>query len=361
MVLWAAMGGLPALVMYYGVPKVGLAGGFVRLLFLYTFCVAVLAGMGLDRIIRLGATVPSRPVPLRALAGLALAGLCIELCLWAWRTVPCVPSSRMYPDTAATRLLQEQARPGDRLLAVTPRSSWSLMSRPDAVFPPNSASAYEGLESVQGYDSLFPANYLAFAGEVEEGQTPSPPANGNMVLLENADSALLRLAGVRWVMTRSGEPGDGDALEMDGVRLERRDDALPRAFQTPLPVTDSRRGAAMLRRLAGSDVRALEYVAQGGGAARIEGLDGTGHQVVVTNTYYPGWRAWQGSTPVPIRPVAGIFQAIAPRPGAGDRVLVAYCPSTVAVGQFLYLLAAGTLAGLLAFESCIRRRRRSRL
>ncbi len=54
--LWAAMGGLPATILYYGVPKVGLAGGFVRLLFIYTFLVAVLGAVGLDALARRAAT-----------------------------------------------------------------------------------------------------------------------------------------------------------------------------------------------------------------------------------------------------------------------------------------------------------------
>jgi uncharacterized membrane protein YfhO len=89
-------------------------------------------------------------------------------------------------------------------------------------------------------------------------------------------------------------------------------------------------------------------------AAEIPALP-QGRRLVVTNTAYPGWRAWQDGKALPVHPLSGVFQALKLDSGAAGRVFLAYWPGTVLAGLFLYLLGAGTLTGLLAFEYYRRR------
>lgn len=356
LVLWAAMAGPPALLIFRLVPGVGLAGGFVRLLFLYTFALAVLASLGLDALqFRLVNARPdlAKVAPVAAVA--ALVVLCAELAGWGWMTVPRAPADRLYPDTELTSRLEQETAPGDRLFAVTPRDQWTLLQRPRALMPPNSATVYPGLESIQGYDSLYPRASLTLAGLIENGATPSPEANGNMMLLENTESPLLRLAGVRRVLTQAGS-ASGDNV-VNGVRVALQADPLPRAFVTRLPVEDTRRGARMLTRLATSqpsEAVQITSLEPGVVAAEIPALP-QGRRLVVTNTAYPGWRAWQDGKALPVHPLGGVFQALKLDSGAAGRVFLAYWPGTVLAGLFLYLLGAGTLTGLLAFEYYKRR------
>lgn len=354
--VWAAMAGPPALLIFRLVPGVGLAGGFVRLLFLYTFALSVLAALGLDAVVSRLANARSDLARLAPVAvSLSLIVLCAELVGWGWMTVPRAPADRLYPETQLTRRLEQESAPGERLLAVTRRDDWTLLQRPRALMPPNSASAYPGLESIQGYDSLYPRASLTLAALVEDGATPSPEANGNMVLLENAGSPLLRLAGVRRVLRDAGSARGEDVV--NGVRIALQADPLPRAFVTRLPVEDTRRGARILTRLATSQpseavrITSLEPGAVG---VAIPALP-QGRRLVITNTAYPGWRAWQDGKALPIHCVGGVFQSLTLNPGGGGRVFLAYWPGTVLVGLFLYLLGAGTLAGLLAFEYFRRR------
>lgn len=356
LVLWAAMAGPPALLVFRLVPGVGLAGGFVRLLFLYTFGLAVLASLGLDALqSRLTNCRPdlARFAPVAAVAVLVV--LSAELTGWGWMTIPRAPGDRLYPDTALIHRLQEEAAPGERLLAVTPRHQWTLLQRPRALMPPNSASAYPGLESIQGYDSLYPRASLTLAGLIENGATPSPEANGNMILLENTQSPLLRLAGVRRVLTEASSASGDDVV--NGVRITPRADTLPRAFVTRLPVEDKRRGTRMLTRLAMSQpserVR-ITSLEPGALAAETPALP-PGRRLVITNTAYPGWRAWQDGRALPVHSVGGVFQALKLDSGAAGRVFLAYWPGTVLAGLFLHLVGAGTIAGLLAFEYFRRR------
>ncbi len=80
-----------------------------------------------------------------------------------------------------------------------------------------------------------------------------------------------------------------------------------------------------------------------------------GRRLVITNTAYPGWRAWQDGRALPVHSVGGVFQALKLDSGAAGRVFLAYWPGTVLAGLFLHLVGAGTIAGLLAFEYFRRR------
>jgi len=74
------------------------------------------------------------------------------------------------------------------------------LRRVEGVCLPPNSCMVYELRSVQGYDSLFPAGFRVFA-QVAEGARPCPLLNGNMVLLENVDSPLLDLAAMRCVLS----------------------------------------------------------------------------------------------------------------------------------------------------------------
>lgn len=344
--LWAAMGGPPARVVYFGVPKVGLTGGFTRLLCLYTFFAAVLGGLGLDALLRrMRGRSGGRLMRVIAVAALALPA--VELFAWGLRTLPAAPAERLYARTGATDYLQEHTRPGERILAVTSRDAWTIHRRPEALFPPNSASAYEGLASVQGYDSLFPRSFDRLAVMIEQGPR-SPVTNGNLVLLENVASPLLDVAGVRRVLTRA-RGDDGEGIVLNGVRITERPGAFPRTFLAEPPLA---RGPGALRALARAGPSAPAEVRFHGGSAleaQAPARDAPA-DLVITNTLYPGWRAWVDGEAAPVGSVDGVFQAVALPAGEPCRVLLAFVPGAVVVGMFLMLCAAGTIVGMWCFE-----------
>lgn len=366
LVLWAAMAGPPARLLYFGVPKLGLAGGFNRLLCLYTFAAAVLGAVGLEAVTR-KLSLSARPRATRAapwLSPLALAVLAAELLPWAWRTMPSVSAQRLYARTEAVQRLEDLARPGDRVLAITPRAAWRLEECPQAVLPPNSATCFEGLQGVEGYDSLYPARFRRFAAEIE-GDRPghdgpedcSPLANGNMILLQNPRSELLNLAGARWIVAREDslpEPPGVLAARVDGLDIWRNDAALPRVFV--LPQHADIQGANTLR----GRLQGLAQMPRKPVAAKLEDCNRMACEVVgapraqvlaVTQTWYPGWRAWCGGREVPVLPLADTFQGVPLPPGWVGRALLAYVPATVTIGLFVMLLGAGCLAGLLSFTA----------
>jgi len=362
--LWGAMGGFPAWVLFSAVPKVGLAGGFVRLLFVYTFFASILGGVGLEALagplarasgaLRLGA---------RLMAPTAIVLLCVELFTWGWKTIPAADAERLYAPTRLTDYLQQRWEPGSRVLAVTRREDWRLLSRPQALMPPNSATAYEHMESIQGYDSLYPITCLRLAKAISGSDAPMPAANGNMLLLgPRRDSQMLLASGCRWILVADRDsyepPPDcyGLVATIDGVRVYERSGARPGAFLVPQgdvgrPFADRIVSSVALPTQRPSCNRAQLEVPSSGG----EPVD-----LVLSVAYYPGWRAWADGREAPVGPYADVLQSIRLPHGHGCHVWLAYVPSAVVVGLFTLLLGVAVLAGLAAYHLSGRRGDRHR-
>jgi len=95
-------------------------------------------------------------------------------------------------------------------------SDWPLNRFPEAVLPPNAAMVYR-LRDASGYDSLYLAHYRDFASLIQGGD-PSPPLNGNLLMARLSQAYgldMLSLAGVEQVY--SPKPLRGMKLERAGA------------------------------------------------------------------------------------------------------------------------------------------------
>ncbi|HEX8833290.1 MAG TPA: hypothetical protein VF719_03780, partial [Abditibacteriaceae bacterium] len=211
---------------YFSVPGLSQMGGVGRAFLLWSLGIALLAGFGLDALRRL----PKMKQNSVVLSGIVILLVSGELFLSSWNLQPTAPRAAIYPPTPLTTWLKENTKDGSRILFVTPRKTWgasedfgnSGRTHPAGVLPPNGATVY-GLNDVNGYDSLAPLAYRKFVVE-GEGADVSPLRNGNMILLENADSISLDALGVRYVV--SEQPLDATSVELvkqfDDVRVYER-------------------------------------------------------------------------------------------------------------------------------------------
>lgn len=356
-----AMGGPLAKWLYLHVPVLGQAGGFSRFLSVYTFAIAMAGGLGLDalcRVLRDGwrskarqnpdALAPGQSAQVAALGRLriprqgiaacvgavAVVVLACELLPWGHEFLPRCRRDQVYPMTETIAQLQ-QVR--GRVLEVTARTGWGFSHTPLAVLPPNSATVYE-YDSVGGYDSLFPRNYRQFVFAVEGGE-PAPAANGNMLL--PSDRPLWALVGVT------------DRVTLTGHRAEQIQLALPRAF-VPADSAPWVGGANELIRWASAHGKRLQMHAAADyqrpsacqAMVQLPRLEGEG-LLVVTETYYPGWRIYvDQKRRMPIQ-VAGAFLGVMAQPGDRQVTLV-FVPASVQVGVFASLIGLALWAGVMS-------------
>lgn len=95
-----------------------------------------------------------------------------------------------------------------------PSKSWSMVATPNASMPPNTASLAR-IHDLFGYDSLLDG---AFVNKIKAklGSEPSPPENGNMLLLRRDEALDLGELGVQGVYRKDNPRIKGGSIEYDG-------------------------------------------------------------------------------------------------------------------------------------------------
>lgn len=274
---------------YFGIPGFSRSGSPARVLYLYTFAVAVLGAMGIDSLVESDTRrlVRTKRVCLTSAGALVIAGLIlffmnasfvrriasvsrIDLLLSAFApvitAVVLVVVGLAVVLLAATDSARRHAIAGlavgllaaDLLLfgsgysiysarsevypetdavirlrdlagdgrIVPMNDEWRLRCFPRAVLPPNAATSY-GLLDVQGYDSLYPLRYKQLL-DAAAGHDSSPPENGNMVFASELSTFVRDLLGVRCLVSRERSTG---AVELGhGCYAYESTTALPRVL-----------------------------------------------------------------------------------------------------------------------------------
>ncbi|MCL5102630.1 MAG: YfhO family protein [Armatimonadetes bacterium] len=198
-------------IFYYLIPGFSALGGPNRILLLYLFSMAALAGFGIDRFNDFANDgLRWRKV----LMPLIVAVIITDLFAFGINYNPTCARSKVYPRNKLTDTLKRVAG-NSRIAPINPK--WSLFRTPNAILPTNSAMVY-GLYDVQGYDSLYTKTYKDLSSQVQ-GQDSSPPENGNMVLMRGYSPTIGRIA--RYVVAGEAIGGPNARLieAMDGVRV----------------------------------------------------------------------------------------------------------------------------------------------
>jgi hypothetical protein len=299
--------------------------------------------------------------PRSAAAGL-VGLLALDLLLCVWKFTPAVPREYLHVQTQTVGTLRAEQRPS-RLL--------SLGRDPVRRMSPNTPMIV-GLQDIQGSDSL---EIGAYRRLLEAALT-------DRLGFRQPDPALplIDLLGVRYV--HCGVPLDPvsglSLVSSDEGYLYRNDEALPRAFVAARCTTVATQEEA-LRRV--SDAGFAPYMAvlvapdsapaasgrRGGEPVGLEascatpeqltlrGLLDRGQLVVISDTFFPGWRAFGDGRELPILRVDYAFRAV-PVEEPTRRLELVYAPASFATGAFVSLVALGVLCGTVTLAWARRRR-----
>jgi hypothetical protein len=232
--------------------------------------------------------------------------------------------------------------------------------------PPGVGAVYR-LDEVAGYDGMTPRRVEQIASV---GSGVGLFASGPLAVRVPAASPAFDLLGVRHVVTgpREAAPAPGFALEYDGAdaRVYRNPNALPRAFlvfrarcadeatalglvqaggvdlrdEVVLAACDAVRPPAAGRR------RSVVRVETSGGGLVIETDADAAAYLVITDTWFPGWRARIGDADQAVLRANHAFRAVW-LPAGRHRVELTYRPDTFVWGLATSGLALALTVGLV--------------
>jgi hypothetical protein len=243
---------------------------------------------------------------------LALAPVVVYALGYPWTA----PLRAVFPPLPDLPLLNT----GERVAVVN--TQWNLYEPPPARMPPNTAAMYR-LPEVGGYDSLLPRHAKRFL-DMLNGQDSAPPENGNMLFVKRVRPELAYLR-VRAVLT----PDGWVALPPAPVRLQPIE-VLPdeesvwarlqtNPFPDAIPVWGDEARKAVQEYGAGALVPNAQVVWEEYGDSylrlRIINPSQQTAWLLITDTWYPGWRATVNREPVPLLQANGAFRAVPVPPG----------------------------------------------
>jgi O-antigen/teichoic acid export membrane protein len=268
---------------------------------------------------------------------LAVLAVAVDLFLFGWGFNPAADPAWLEFTPPSIEYLKEQAAEGPAVSG----DPWRLTT----YLPPDSTKTlnpnipwYHGLQDIRGYDSIIPAQYATYMRAIEgQGEllyNRIAPIYG----LENLDSPLLDLLGVRYVMTEGQIPNPGFQLVYeDEVRIYENTGVMPRAFA--LPRVQAISGDATPEQLQALDPRQMILLDQSTLSAPLPVITDTTWSLqpaqVVTyapntvfvdvempgagwlllaDSYFPGWKAYRS----PLYREAEDGQILGPEPAVPD-------------------------------------------
>lgn len=241
------------------------------------------------------------------------------------------------------------------VLAVDFRPAGDVFTAKVSYFTPDERAAYAFLAQQSGHWRLWePAsqNAVRYTASYALPLAPIPRMSGHWVegtpihtweLLDWGDQQVaLDILSVRYAMLRKGDP------KYERLRREVAEAGFSaRAWDSPTVEIWERPGFrpfAILRTAQGEQVRgSVRYLRESPTRIRVEAAPATRALLVVSEAWYPNWRAWVDGAPAPLERVDDMVQGVWLEPGAHEIRLVYQEPGFVRAAQEVSVLAAAIL------------------
>lgn len=296
--------------------------------------------------------------PRAGVTGLAVLAL-VEAAVFAGPFQPQLRPSEVPPHSAAMDWLVAHA--GSRTIAAQ-----GLDIQPEV------ASLY-GLHDARGYEHDESPRVAIFWSHADPGFTQSETFTATV--LSQPGERWLAAAGVSFFMTTGSTslPGTVPVYRADGVTISRVPDARPFAFAAPSVrwVGSAQQAAAGMTAdplapvyLEGSGPESsgratVRVMSRRPGRVELEVQAAQPAEVVVLQSYAPGWSATVDGGHAAISPADVLFQAVHV-PAGTDRVVLVYRPTSVPVGIGLTVGSLFLVVLFFVFDPRLVRLRRSR-
>lgn len=289
----------------------------------------------------------------------------LELFKFGWKFTPFSPAELVFPKTPVIEFLQNQEKP--------------FRANAENVIPINFMMAY-GIETVEGYDAVYPLKYAKFLAVLNSGDVEATPM-GRYGSVSHPSSPLLSPANTKYVLAlkrdQHGKPDPQGNLPSQfqqtflkpvftdkSVVVLENTRALPRAimfYNWQVEKNEQQTLNVLLK----SDLSKKLFIntnldfspTVGQGTTKI--LTDTSSQkeislqtnqpglLFLSQVFYPGWRAYVDGKLTPIIEADYTFMAIPINTLGEHQVIVKYEPDSFEKGKMLSYIAGGILIALL--------------
>lgn len=255
--------------------------------------------------------------------GMILTGVSlIDLYRTGWKFTPFVSASYFFPPTQLTNRLKSGTEP------------FRIMSLDKRIIPPNTGAFY-GIETIEGYDSVYDARYEKYmAAAARNRPDTNPPYGFNRIFTsDTAGSPLWPIANVRYVLSiaENDNPDLTEQARFGDVRLLEYRRNSPRVYLAGdiTAVTEPDQAISVMysdlfvpgisavteRRLdlrpeplaAGEHIKLASYSAD---KMDFDVNTIVPRLVVIVNAYHPNWRATVDGVPAQIIRVNYLFMGL---------------------------------------------------
>ncbi len=228
-----------------------------------------------------------KKVTVRVMVGIIICISILDLFRFGWKFTPFTPLEYFFPQTKILSFLQSQKKP------------FRVMSMDDRILPPNTGGYY-GIETIEGYDPLYPTDYVSFlygSNAVKSGMVQ------RIFTLHDLNNPALRYFNVRYVLTfdEIHNPDYIEVFEEGETKVYLYSKSLPRVYlSTP---EDVKNMIAMTNEFA-----SIERYRDN--AMSIKTSTNVSRILVILNRYDTGWRASIDGGDTNIFRVNELFQGV---------------------------------------------------
>lgn len=223
----------------------------------------------------------------RVFIGILIFLSILDLFRFGFKFTPFTPREYFFPLTKTISFLQAQKKP------------FRVMSMDDRILPPNT-SGYYGIESIEGYDPLYPNDYRLFL----YGDNSQATALQRIFTLHDLTNPILPFLNIRYVLSfvEIHNPDFVKVFEEGETKVYKHSKGLNRAYLTtsddvkqPIVSTD--------------EFAAITLYSDN--AMTIKTVTTNERLLVILNRYDSGWKANIDGVSTLLFRVNGLFQAVA--------------------------------------------------
>ena len=263
-----------------------------------------------------------RHIRVRKIGSLLLVSLvCFDLFRFGWKFTPFTDAAYLYPETSAVSFLKKQD------------GAFRIMSTDNRLLPPNFAS-YHRIEDIAGYDPLYNKRYGEFVAAWMRGKPDISPFSFNRIIIpQQYDTRFADLLNVRYVLSLSPLTSEKltPVFQEGQTMIYENTASFDRAFLVSDVVivpsdqheiktlfdktVDLKKTATAQESITVSNIplsgTETVYIEKNlPGEIVVKTTTRTPRLLVVTNVYYPYWKATIDGTSVPVHRVDYAFTGV---------------------------------------------------